>query len=202
MKCLIIFGSDNAHPLAWLLSKARRHVWCALRDDERGVWVSYNWHKGLPIIQAEAAATYDLQAHYRDQGFEVLEIDRGEAPVSSGLMLNNCVGHTKIVAAISSASLTPNQLYKFLTARRRGSRAMSFLRYIGVPGFGSSSPSPPPPPAPLPPPPTRADPSVVKARTDAQRRLRQARGMAGTQVADQSALAATAQTANKTLLGN
>jgi hypothetical protein len=80
MKCLLIFGAENAHPLAWMLNRKRRHVWCALQDVERGVWVSYNWHKGLPVIQAEAAADYDLATHYRAQGFAVVEVERGTEP--------------------------------------------------------------------------------------------------------------------------
>ena len=67
MKCLLIFGTENAHPLSWMLSRKHRHVWCALQDLERGVWVSYNWHKGLPIIQAESAADYDLAAHHYNE---------------------------------------------------------------------------------------------------------------------------------------
>ena len=78
---------------------------------------------------------------------------------------------------------------------------MKFKQLLVLPGFGGGTPAPPPPPAPLPPPPTKADPAVVKARTDVQRRLRQQHGLAGTQVADQASLG-TASTANKTLLGN
>jgi hypothetical protein len=79
---------------------------------------------------------------------------------------------------------------------------MRLKHLMMVPGFGGgSAPAPPPPPPPLPPPPTKADPAVVKAREDSQRRLRQQRGLAGTIKADQNALG-TATTADKTLLGN
>ena len=199
MQCLVIFGAENAHPLAWLLNRKRRHVWCALQDTERNVWVSYNWHQGLPAIKSEAAADFDLTDHYRNQGYEVLEIDRGTEALMQPVILNNCVGHVKVVCAIKSWALTPYQLHRSIVGPK--GFVMKFKQLLVLPGFGGGAPAPPPPPAPLPPPPTKADPAVVKARTDAQRRLRQQRGLAGTQVADQASLG-TASTANKTLLGN
>lgn len=199
MKCLVVFGAENAHPLAWLLNRKRRHVWCALQDTDRNMWVSYNWHKGLPIIQAEAAADFDLEVHYLAQGFEVVSIERGDTPCMSFSILNNCVGHVKVICAIKSLAVTPQQLYRSLLPRK--GFAMKIKQLMSIPGFGGGSPSPPPPPPPLPPPPTKADPAVVKSREDEQRRLRQQRGLAGTVKTDQGALSA-ADTANKTLLGN
>ena len=199
MRCLVIFGASNMHPLAWLLSPKHRHVWCAVQDKDRGTWVSYNWHQGLPIINAESASDFDLAAHYRGQGHEVVEIERGTAPVMCPFILNNCVGHVKIVCAIKSLALTPHQLFRHLTGRK--GFAMKFKQLFIVPGFGSSAPTPPPPPAPLPPPPTPADPAVIKSRADEQRRLKQQRGLAGTIKTGKTALSA-ADTANKTLLGN
>jgi hypothetical protein len=198
MKCLLIFGTENAHPLAWMLSRKHRHVWCALQDVERGVWVSYNWHKGLPIIQVESAADYDLAAHYRDQGYSVVEIERGIKPRLFPLVMNNCVGHVKVVCALRTFTVTPQWLYRSMTKR---TFAMRFKEMFTVPGFGGGSPAPPPPPPPLPPPPTKADPAVVKSREDEQRRLKQQRGMAGT-VKTGSTPLGTATTADKTLLGN
>ena len=199
MKCLIIFGSENDHPLAWLLNRKRRHVWCAMQDTDRNMWVSYNWHKGVPIIQCESAADYDLATHYRADGYSVVEIERGTDPRIYPLILNNCVGHVKVICAIKSLAVTPQQLYRSLLPRR--GLAMKIKQLMSIPGFGGGSPSPPPPPPPLPPPPTKADPAVVKSREDEQRRLRQQRGLAGTIKTDQGALS-TADTANKTLLGN
>jgi hypothetical protein len=198
MKCLLIFGTENAHPLAWMLSRKHRHVWCALQDVERGVWVSYNWHKGLPIIQVESAADYDLAAHYRDQGYSVVEIERGTKPRLFPFILNNCVGHVKVICALRTYTVTPQWLYRSMTKRKL---AMRLKEMFTVPGFGGSSPSPPPPPPPLPPPPTKADPAVVKSREEEQRRLKLQRGMAGT-VKTGSTPLGTATTADKTLLGN
>ena len=197
MKCLVIFGPDNAHPLARFLNAKRRHVWCALQDVERNSWVSYNWHQGLPIIQVEAAADYDLATHYRAQGYSIVEIERGEDARLSLLMFNNCVAHVKSVCAIKSLAVTPQQLYTSLV----GGKSMKFKQLFTAPGFGGSTPAPPPPPPPLPPPPNKADPAVVKSREDEQRRLRQQRGIAGT-IKTRGGALSEASTADKTLLGN
>jgi|TARA_R110000744_G_scaffold56058_2_gene118297 hypothetical protein len=199
MKCLVVFGAENAHPLAWLLSRSRRHVLCALQDTEQNMWLSYNWHKGLPIIRAEAAADFDLEAHYLSHGFEVISIERGDIPCMSFSILNNCVGHVKVVCAIKSWALTPYQLYNSLT-RKKG-LTMKLKQLFTVPGFGGSNPSPPPPPPPLPPPPTKADPAVVQSREAEKRRLKQARGLRSTIKTNKTPMAA-ATTADKTLLGN
>ena len=199
MECLVIFGAENAHPLAWLLNRQHRHVWCALRDTERGAWVSYNWHQGAPIIRVEAAADYDLASHYRGQGYTVVPVSRGVGAVLYPLILNNCVGHVKLICGIRSWSVTPNQLHATLT--RKQGRLMQLKTLLTLPGFGGGSPAPPPPPPPLPPPPTKADPAVVKSREDEQRRLKMQRGMAGT-IKTGSAPLADAPMANKTLLGN
>ena len=153
MKCLVVFGAENAHPLAWLLNRSRRHVWCALRDTEQNMWLSYNWHKGLPIIRAEAAADFDLEAHYLSNGFEVLSIERGDIPCMSFSILNNCVGHVKVVCAIKSWALTPYQLYRSLTPKK--GLTMKFKQLFTVPGFGGGSPAAPAPPPPPPPPPVQ-----------------------------------------------
>ena len=100
---------------------------------------------------------------------------------------------------IKSWAMTPYQLHRSIVGPK--GFVMKFKQLLVLPGFGGGAPAAPAAPSPLPPPPTKADPAVVKARTDAQRRLRQQRGLAGTQVADQASLG-TAPTANKTLLGN
>jgi hypothetical protein len=138
MECLVIFGAENAHPLAWLLNRQHRHVWCALRDTERGAWVSYNWHQGAPIIRVEAAADYDLAAHYRGQGYTVVPVARGVGAVLYPLILNNCVGHVKLICGIRSWSVTPNQLHAKLT--RKQGRLMQLKTLLTLPGFGGGTP--------------------------------------------------------------
>jgi hypothetical protein len=175
MKCLVIFGSENSHPLAWMLNRKHRHVWCALQDLERGVWVSYNWHRGLPIIQAEAAADYDLAAHYRDQGYSVVEIERGIEPRLFPFVMNNCVGHVKVICALRTFTVTPHWLYRSMT---KGKRPMKFKQLFTVPGFGGSpAPAPPPPP---PPPPVKSAAEVRAAEQDARRRAAGAMGRQST----------------------
>ena len=175
MKCLVIFGSENSHPLAWMLNRKHRHVWCALQDLERGVWVSYNWHRGLPIIQAEAAADYDLAAHYRDQGYSVVEIERGIEPRLFPFVMNNCVGHVKVICALRTFTVTPHWLYRSMTKRKR---PMKFKQLFTVPGFGGSpAPAPPPPP---PPPPVKSAAEVRAAEQDARRRAAGAMGRQST----------------------
>ena len=173
MKCLVIFGSENSHPLAWMLNRKHRHVWCALQDLERGVWVSYNWHRGLPIIQAEAAADYDLAAHYRDQGYSVVEIERGIEPRLFPFVMNNCVGHVKVICALRTFTVTPHWLYRSMTKRKR---PMKFKQLFTVPGFGSTAaPAPPPPP-----PPVKSAAEVRAAEQDARRRAAGAMGRQST----------------------
>tara|TARA_R110001599_G_scaffold248548_1_gene448493 strand:- start:1168 stop:1719 length:552 start_codon:yes stop_codon:yes gene_type:complete len=183
-----------------MLSRSRRHVWCALQDTEQNMWLSYNWHKGLPIIRAEAAADFDLKAHYLSNGFEVVSIERGDIPCMSFSILNNCVGHVKVVCAIKSWALTPYQLYRSLTPKK--GFAMKLKQLFTVPGFGGpAAPVPPPPPPPLPPPPTKADPAVVQSREAEQRRLKQARGLRSTIRTNKSPMSEL-KYADKTLLGN
>jgi hypothetical protein len=175
MKCLLIFGAENAHPLAWLLNRKRRHVWCALQDTDRNMWVSYNWHQGVPVIQAEAAADYDLATHYRAQGFAVVEVERGTEPRLLPLVMNNCVGHVKVICALSTFAVTPHQLYRSMTKRKR---PMKFKQLFTVPGFGGSpAPAPPPPP---PPPPEKSAEEVRASEQEARRRAAGAKGRAST----------------------
>ena len=196
MKCLLIFGTENAHPLSWMLSRKHRHVWCALQDLERGVWVSYNWHKGLPIIQAESAADYDLAAHYRDQGFTVVEMERGTKPRLFPFVMNNCVGHVKVVCALRTFTVTPQWLYRSMTKRKR---PMRIKELFTVPGFGGGSPAPAPPPPP-PPPPEKSAEEVRAAEQEARRRAAGAKGRAST-ILTSSGVDDPAVGGKKTLLG-
>jgi len=115
MDGIVIFSSANSHPLAFLLNRSFRHVWCALRDEDRGVWVSCNWHQGVPVIQVEAGCDFDLAAYYEEKGYTVIAMRRGEDPPNTPVVLNNCVGYVKVAMAIRSWALTPYQLYRHLT---------------------------------------------------------------------------------------
>jgi hypothetical protein len=194
MKCLLIFGAGNSHPLAWLLNRKRRHVWCALQDIDRNMWVSYNWHQGVPVIQSEAAADYDLATHYRAQGFAVVEVERGTQPRLFPLVMNNCVGHVKVICALRTFAVTPHQLYRSMT---KGKRPMKFKQLFTVPGFGGS----PAPVAPLPPPPPpeKSAEEVRAAEQDARRRAAGAKGRAST-ILTGSTGAGDAETGGKKML--
>ena len=106
MKAFIVFGPDNEHPFSFLLSRKRRHVWCILPDARAGMWVSYNWHQGVPQVRVESDINYDIATHYRDQGWEVVAYEYEPEAVATPYVLNNCVGHVKSVLGIGGWSNT------------------------------------------------------------------------------------------------
>ena len=137
MKALLVFSPENSHPLAFLLNRKRRHVFVCLRTDLG--WVLYDWRMGLPIVEPCAAREYDLAGFYRDQGLEVLEIETGTHTGYGPLMMNNCVGHAKLLIGASSFALVPNGLYQHFTRRSSMNRLFDFLRKFSfIPGFGGS----------------------------------------------------------------
>ena len=132
MQSYLIFGSDNSHPLAWLLNKRHRHVWCIVADLEHQTWVSYDWGQGLPELRTEASLDYDVKAHYEAHGYDVVVIPEGAREAVQGFyILNNCVGHVKSVLGIRGISFVPHQLYKQVTRRkappRQGTRGLSLV---------------------------------------------------------------------------
>ena len=195
MDALVLFSCWNDHPMAWLLTKKRRHVWCAVRDTERGHWISYDWSKGIPILRYEAEAGFDLKSHYEAQGLEVLETTVGVTPPHGPLQWNNCVGHVKTILAIDTCALVPNGLYKHLT---RSNRMFSFLRTLSfAPGFGGSAPAPLPPP----PPPSRSDADVQAAALEARHRRASATGRSETILTSGSGVTEEKDSPTKKLLG-
>jgi len=205
MEMLVFFTPSNEHPFAWLLNEQHRHVWCAAQDLERGVWVSYDWKRGLPRIRVEAPYDYDLADHYARQGQDVVRIQRGSNEGVGPFMLNNCVSHTKMICGIRSFALTPRQLYRHLTEGSFTMRLLKTLRSMTfLPGFGGgpSAPPPPPPPPPPPEPPKKSDPAVQQARSDEKKRAQLQAGAAGTIKTSSVGVTTPADTTTKTLLGN
>lgn len=204
MEALIIFTSENLHPLHRFMHKDRSHVWCAIRDRDRGHWVGYDWGQGAPRVTCLTHSDYDLAAFYRGHGQEVIETKVRRFKPRGPVMLNNCVGHVKLMLGIRSWSLTPHQLYRYLTKERMGMGIFDRLRgCFVIPGFGGgSAPAPPPPPPPPEPPKPvarKTDESVQQARRDEQRRARIAAGQGGT---IQTPLGGVGEaTTTKTLLG-
>jgi len=135
MDALIIFSADNEHPLGFMLDKQHRHVWCAIKGDR--YWHIYNWHQGIPVIDV-VDADYFLADYYRQQGCEVIEIERGDEPCHGPWMCNNCVGHTMVVCGIRTHFIfTPHQLWKHITGNTMFNhirKLFTTLRF--VPGFG------------------------------------------------------------------
>lgn len=134
MDAIIVFQDDNSHPLAGLLRRGFRHVWCATLDPDRG-WTSYDWRQGVPELRIEAGPEFDLAAHYRSEGHTVLQIEAGNIPSYKPFILNNCVGHVKLVLGVKSWAATPHQLHSHFTKEPRSMRSRLKL-LLTLPGFG------------------------------------------------------------------
>lgn len=116
MDGIVVFQQANSHPLSWMLHKSHRHVWCATRRGD--IWVSYDWRCGLPDIRAEAGGSFDLGDHYTKEGYTVIPMPLPERPLMGPLILNNCVGHTKLMMGIRAPwVLTPRQLLRHLVRK-------------------------------------------------------------------------------------
>ena len=114
-RALIIFEqvSIDAHWASRFLKEGFNHVWCIL--EREGYWVRYEFNQHYPVVRVECASDFDLAAHYRPQVTAVVELNR-RSPRPQAYLLNNCVGHTKLLCGIRSRAWTPWQLYKDLTA--------------------------------------------------------------------------------------
>tara|TARA_R110000782_G_scaffold56514_10_gene118510 strand:- start:4480 stop:5097 length:618 start_codon:yes stop_codon:yes gene_type:complete len=205
MDAILVFASGNHHALSWMLDKAHRHVFvCVLTDNG---WVKYDWRDGNPTIESFAAKDFDLSSYYRDGGYEVLSIQTQRNSTFGPFMLNNCVGHAKLILGINSFSITPHQLYCHLSNRSILMRIMDFIKQLSyIPGFGGAPKAAAPPPPPPPPPPPapvakKADEAVSQARRDEQKRARIQAGQGGT-VKTGPLGVQTPATTTKTLLGS
>lgn len=113
----MFFCGVNSHPLGRFLKQGFGHVWVAIKDKDRNSWLSYDWREGLPKICAEAPADYDLAGYYKGLGQKVVRVVVNENYSTPAIIVNNCVGHTKILLGIGGLSLTPWQLFKQLTSK-------------------------------------------------------------------------------------
>lgn len=203
MDGLMCFTSDNSHPLSWMLDPQCRHVFCAVQDTERDMWISYNWRDGRPELRAECAADFDLAEFWRGHAYTVVDVTLGEEPVGGPFILNNCVGHVKSILRIRSRAVTPFGLLKWAHRHtwNRIQFSMANHRHAILPGFGGgSTPAPPPPPPPPAPVARKSDPAVQAARKDEKKRSRLAQGQGGTIKTGSDGLLDSASTASKTLL--
>jgi len=140
---LVCFSKPNAHPLAWLLNSEHRHVFVSVLDVDRSTWVSYDWRQGNPKIQFDAVADYDLESYWLSYGLTVLRVEIGDSLPWGPWMLNNCVGHTKLILGVRSWAVTPHGLYLSLTGQTLLDRAVRWLRSMTVVPGGGGSPPPP-----------------------------------------------------------
>ena len=144
-EALVIFGQENEHPLAWVLNRKCRHVWVSILDLDRGTWTGYDWHQGNPILRFDAVADYDLETYWRSQGHVVLRVETGSVLPVGPWMLNNCVGHTKLILGIRCGAVTPHGLYQYLLGQTMWQRLGRWLKHMSVvPGGGGSAPAAPP----------------------------------------------------------
>lgn len=196
MDAIIVFERCNDHPLRWLLDQRQRHVWCALRDEERDVWISYNWRKGLPELRSEAQSDFPLAQYYRDKGFDVVEAKVSDTPKLGLFCLNNCVGHTKVIIGNKSWAVTPRQLYRHLIKEQTMWATLRALTFF--PGFGGGS-SPAPLPAPAPP--SRSDADIQTAALEARQRRARATGRSETILTTGQGVTEETTSPTKKLLG-
>jgi len=117
MEALVFFSGVNSHPWGGCLKKGFGHVWVAVKDDDQGIWISHDWQVGLPKIWSEAISSFDLAAHYKAEGLTVVRTKVNQDYSVPIIILNNCVGHTKLMLGISDFSFTPWQLYRQLTKK-------------------------------------------------------------------------------------
>ena len=112
---LVVFHNHGNHWLDPILKEGFKHVFCAVVDGD--YWIVVDGRNGLPAVEVVAASTEDLKAFYENEGFTVIEVDRG-SPLRSPLILNNCVGMVRAILGIrTSFVLTPYQLFKHLRGR-------------------------------------------------------------------------------------
>ncbi len=201
-RAYLVFTDDNQHWMGKILRRGYRHV-LTISHEGNG-WVIYDWAGGAP--QMNVIAEEDIRNWLGSFENEYIEIEAEQSRPVGPLMLNNCVGHAKLLLGIRSWAFTPWQLYKQTKKKGFPMKKLNFpdnLFTLPGGGFfgGPKVPPPPPPPPPPPEPPKKADAAVRQARADERKRSRLKSGAAGTIKTD-PLLITEASTANKTLLGN
>lgn len=111
---LVIFEHNNLHPLGGLLKRGYRHVWCAVIDERAHSWIGHDLRLEGHVTTVLCEPDYPLVQYLRDQGKEVIAIERKARRTPGPFILNNCVGLTKTICGIHSWALTPWQLRQHL----------------------------------------------------------------------------------------
>lgn len=109
-----IFEHDNSHWAAGLLQPGYRHVWCVFPDQDRYIGVNVGID-GLEIFNV-VERPFDIEAHYRDEGADVVPVafQPYGFKLRLPILMNSCVGVTKQVLGIKSWALTPHALHRYL----------------------------------------------------------------------------------------
>ena len=201
-KAYLVFTDDNQHWMGTILRRGYRHV-LTISHEGNG-WVIYDWAGGAP--QINAIAEEDIHPWLESFPNEYIEIEAEQRRPVGPLMLNNCVGHAKLMLGIRSWAITPWQLCKQIKKRLDMKHAF-FNNLFTLPGGGlfrgsASAPPPPPPPPPPPEPPKKADPAVSQARRDERKRAKLRAGAGGAIKTGPLGTTSEAATAQRTLLGN
>jgi len=109
---LVVFHNNGGHWLDSLLKDGFKHVFCVVVDGD--YWISIDGQAGLPVVSVVCASSYDLKSFYEDEGYEVVEVEKGRG-LNTPVILNNCVGMVRSILGIqASFVLTPYQLFKHL----------------------------------------------------------------------------------------
>ena len=112
MKALAIFTDPDGARFGWILKPGYRHVFACLNDGN--YWTMFDWRDGQPVVQTVEVADVDLGGFFESEKYRVLELTQGP-PVRVPLVVNNCVGMTKLVLCIHAPLVqTPYALYQFL----------------------------------------------------------------------------------------
>lgn len=112
----MVFRDECNRWYAAALKRGFRHVFCLI-DDGR-YWVLVDGLMGVPIVTAAAPSDYDAAGWYREQGFAVIEMERGSEPPLGPFIAANCVGMVKVALGIRAPfAFTPYQLYRSMRKR-------------------------------------------------------------------------------------
>jgi hypothetical protein len=113
MRALVVFCDPPDARFQWLLKPGFRHVFCAVADGD--YWVRLDAATGKAIVNVTADARFDLAAHYRNEGWTVVETVQNANRLRTPFVTLNCVGWVKAVLNIRAPlAFTPHQLFLHL----------------------------------------------------------------------------------------
>lgn len=111
-RAIAVFHNFGGHCLDPLLKRGFRHVFIAV--ETQWAWLVIDAMEGRPEVREVCRAGEDLAKSYRDEGFEVVSLEVGDARPRLPFAYANCVGMAKAFLGVRSWAVTPFQLYKYL----------------------------------------------------------------------------------------